>query len=81
MAWLFGGSEVDLSSAERAIDQLSQDRDASQVLLCCFRVLVSPMANSCVCVATISFKCSCDAASQASLSLPPSRMITKHIAG
>jgi len=31
MAWLFGGQEVDLSSAERAIDQLSQDRDAAQV--------------------------------------------------
>eukprot|EP00802_Teleaulax_amphioxeia_P016734 Tamp_16859.p1 GENE.Tamp_16859~~Tamp_16859.p1 ORF type:complete len:421 (+),score=95.39 Tamp_16859:134-1396(+) len=30
MAWLFGGQEVDLSSAERAIDQLSQDRDAAQ---------------------------------------------------
>ena len=29
MSWLFG-SEVDLSSAERAIDQLSKDRDASQ---------------------------------------------------
>jgi hypothetical protein len=32
MAWLFGGQEVDLSSAERAIDQLSQDRDAAQVV-------------------------------------------------
>ncbi|MGB1601946.1 MAG: hypothetical protein ACPIOQ_54975, partial [Promethearchaeia archaeon] len=30
MAWLFGGLEMDLTAAERAVDELARDRDAEQ---------------------------------------------------